>query len=290
MEMDFGQLQLFSQPNDMLTQGYEQLSSFKFDEAEFIFGQIDRSFNDHGADTDKALLSAAYWKTVFSRLESILDSEKIFYLYNQLNRFEFSNDWGDQKLWSSLISFITGLMIEQGVFYINQEIAMSDLLLQIGKRQMAEQSLTAHISSSPIDTPARFRLAQLQWKQKQKGAALQNYTLGLLLNPENVPFNYLECDKTQSLIQNHEIEMVPGYGWIAGILPLMAVPDNVIPLNEKHGSALECYRLLRAAEKASKKQDIEATVNYRKALKAGWPTLYDEYYALISKRVQPSFY
>ncbi|TVQ06508.1 MAG: hypothetical protein EA359_01030 [Balneolaceae bacterium] len=274
----------------MLAEGYEKLSVLRFEEAETVFQQIKKSFADPDKDVENAILFTRHWKDVFSLLDDIPDSEKIFYLFDRINRFEFSQEWGNQKLRSSLINYLIGLMKEHGRFYIDHETALSDLYLQIGKQQLAERSLTAHLNSDPSDTPARFRLAQLQWKQKLKGAALQNYTLGLLLNPDTAPINYLECDKTRELIQKHGPAMTPAYGWIAGILPLKNIPYEQSAVSESHSSALECYRLIRVAEKASKKQDMEATVNHRKALKTGWPELYDEYYALISKRIQPSFY
>ncbi len=288
--MDFGQLQLFSQTTDMLAEGYEKLSVFDFEMAENVFRQINKSFTDREADTEAGLLCTGHWKKVFEKLEKKVATEKISYLFNQIERFEFYNQWGFQKLRASLITHLIGLMQHQDLFYVNEETAISDLFLQIGKHQMAERTLTGRINAIPADTPARFRLAHLQWNQKLKGSALRNYTLGLLIDPESAPVRYLECEQTAALIQTHGPDMTPAYGWITGILPIMQVPEAIIPVSEKHRNALACYRLMREAEKATKKQDLDACVELRKELKSGWPELYQQYYKLISNRTQPSLY
>ena len=288
--MDFGQLHLFSQTTDMLAEGYEKLSVFDFENAESVFHQINKTISEKESDSERGLFCTGYWKEVFERLEKMVSTENVPYLFDQIERFEFNNHWGFQKLRSSLITHLIGLMLQQDRFYVNEKIAISDLYLRIAKRQIAERSLTGRINTTPADTPARFRLAHLQWNQKLKGTALRNYALGLLFDPESAPAQYLMCDQTAALIKSHGTHMTPAYGWIAGILPLMQVPEAVTPVSENHRNALACYGVMREAEKASKKRDMETCVELRKELKSGWPELYQEYYKLISKRTQPSLY
>lgn len=288
--MDFGQLHLFSQTTDMLAEGFEKLSAFEFEEAESVFHQTNKKFTDNERDVETALTCTGHWKSIFCGLEKLEVTEKVPHLFDHIERFEFNNQWGFQKLRSSLITHLIGLMQLQNLFYVNGQTAVSDLFLQIGKRQMAERSITGRINAFPDDTPARFRLAHLQWNQKLKGSALRNYALGLLFDPESAPAQYLMCEQTAALIKSHGPHMTPAYGWIAGILPLMQVPEAVTPVSENHRNALACYGVMREAEKAAKKRDMETCVELRKELKSGWPDLYNEYYKLISKRTQPSLY
>jgi hypothetical protein len=288
--MDLAQLHLFSQSSDMLAEGYQKLSAFEFAEAKSVFYQINETLINKEQDVETALTCTGHWERVFNRLEKKVATEKISYLFNQIEQFEFNNEWGFQKLRASLITHLIGLMQQQNLFYVNEQTAISDLYLQIGKHKMTERSITDRINAFPFDTPARFRLAQLQWNQKQKGSALRNYTLGLLIDPESAPVRYLECEQTSVLIQTHGPDMTPAYGWISGILPLLLVPETITPVSNNHRNALACYRLIRNAEKASKKKDLETCVELRKELKSGWPYVYQEYYKLISKRTQPSLY
>lgn len=284
MDQDHSQLNLFSWQKETLGEGYEKLAAFCFDEAESVFVQINEKYVSTDPETEEALFCTNYWKEVFDELENISPVKAIPFLYKEVSRFNFSNTWGQQQFRSALIRHLIRLMQQQNIFYLNDQIALSDLFLQIKQTEKAEQALTEQLSTNEQDNKLRFRLAQIQWKNGLKGEAKRNYTLGLLLNPTSVPLEFLESDEIADLIDKYGSEMTPAYGWVFGVLPLLRLPDEFSVSGDSHLKALHCYRLLRKAEKASKGGGIDECVKYRKAMKETSPEFYDEYFALISKR------
>lgn len=288
--MDNDQLPLFDQQNQIMTEGYEKMAAFRFNEAGQVFRNIGKTFVQPEPETEAALNCISYWKKVFEQLENTDCPDAVSFLYGEIDRYDFANSWGAQKFRSALINHLSGLMRSQDRFYVNEQATLSDLYLQLEKHHKAQQVLMDHLNARPSDNHARFRLAQLQWNYNQKGEAIRNYALGLLWDPQTAPSEFLESEEIADLIKKYGPEMAPAYGWIEGILPLLSVPDELSPVSEDHHKALECYRLLRKAEKASRNNQMEACVEYRKALKERWPKLYEAYYALLSKRTQPYFH
>ncbi len=255
-----------------------------FDEAESVFLQVKKKHVSTDPETEEALFCTNYWKKVFDELESTSRVKAIPFLYKETNRFNFSNTWGQQQFRSALIRHLISLMQQQNMFHVNDQVVLSDLFLQIGQTDKAEEALTGQLSTNQQDNNLRFRLAQIHWLNGLKGEARRYYALGLLLNPASVPRLFLECDETADLIDKYGPEMAPAYGWVFGMLPLLRLPDEISVSGDSHRKALDCYRLLRKAEKASKGGDMDECVKYRKAMKEASPELYDEYFALISKR------
>jgi len=287
--MEHSQLSLFSWQKAVLAEGYEQLVVFSFDEAEFIFRQLGEKYESADPEMEDALDCTRYWKNVFEQFESTSPAKSIAILHDEISQFDFQKTWGQQQFRLALIRHLTELMQQQNLFYLNSHTTLSDLFLQLREPEKAGQLLTEQVSSSPLDNKLRFRLAQIHWQNMQKGEAKRHYTLGLLLNPAEVPRPFLECNEIAGLIEEYGPEMTPAYGWVSGVLPLVQVPDDITPAGDSHVNALTCYRLLHDAEKASKKSDMDACVEYRKVLKQTDPEFYQEYFALLSRRKIPRF-
>lgn len=287
MDQDQSQLTLFSWQNEVSAEGYEQLASFSFEEAEFVFLQLSEKYSSTTPEMEEGLFYTRHWRKVFEHLENTNSVKDIAFLHQEISQFNFRNSWGPQQLRLALISHLIELMQQQKLFYVNDKITLSDLFLQIEKYKEAEQVLTGRLSEAMQDNNLRFRLAQIQWRTKQKREAKRNYALGLLLNPDSVPSQFIEGSEIADLLSTYGPEMTPAYGWVSGVLPLVQLPDDITPENDIHRKALTCYRLLKKAEKASGNRDLDATVEYRKALKKSDPEFYDEYFALISKRKIP---
>jgi len=284
MNQDHSQLPLFSWQNEVLAEGYQQLAAFNFDEAEFVFLQLREKYVSADPEMEDALVCTRYWKEVFQQLEKTNSANSIAFLHDEISQFRFKKTWGQQRFRSVLIHHLIGLMQRYDVFYVNSLTTLSDLFLQLKEYKKAVQVLSDRVSVAEQDNRLRFRLAQAQWKMKEKRDARRNYALGLLINPASVPLEFLECGETVDLLRSRGPEMAPAYGWVFGILPLVQPPDNISPGNDTHLKALTCYRFLIKAEKASIHDDPDATVEYRKALKESDPEFYKEYFSLISKR------
>lgn len=284
MNQDQSQLPLFSWQNEVLAEGYRQLAAFYFEEAEFVFLQLREKYVSSDPEMEEALICTRYWEKVFKELDKAGSADSVSLLYDEISGFHFKNTWGQQQFRSALIHHLIGLMQRYNIFYVNGRTTLSDLFLQLKEYKKAVQILSEQVSAAEQENRLRFRLAQAQWKMKEKRDARRNYALGLLINPVSVPLEFLECGETSDLLRSRGPEMAPAYGWVFGILPLVKPPDNISPGNDTHLKALTCYRFLIKAEKASIHDDPDATVEYRKALKESDPEFYKEYFSLISKR------
>lgn len=285
--MSTHQLSLFSQKSDTMAKGFSKMTEFNFGEAAQIFHAIKESYIDTEPEIEAALACLHDWRQIFEELIYMQPSESILFLFDKIQGYNFFKGWGFKKFQSALLIHLIGLMEEQGRFYINKSAALSDLYEQIGNLEKAEKKLLDRLSSHPVDNHARFRLARLLWNSNLKGEAKRHYALSLLYDPQTLLYNFLECDNTAALISEFGPEMAPAYGWVKSIYPLHCVPDDITPVSENHSVALECYRLLRRAERSSKNNHLDACVEYRKALKERAPKFYEAYFALISKRRQP---
>lgn len=285
--MDFTQMDLFSWQNETLAEGYQKLAAFRFDEAQSLFKEIKKKYDSVNPETEEAIHCTGYWKNVTGQLDDNKSASSVSFLYTEISRYPFPKTWGMQLLRSALIRHLIGLMQKHNTIYVNDETTQSDLFLQLNQPKKAEHVLAGQLSVHPQDNNLRFRLAGIQWHNGQKGEAIRNYTLGLLRNPDLIPLNYLEYRELSDLIEHYGPAMTPAFGWISGLLPLLVLPDNIPVTGKTHTHALDCYRLLRKAEKASNERDTDATFKYRKALHDLNPGLYHEYFDLLSKRKLP---
>lgn len=285
--MTGSQLNIFSWQKEKLAEGYQSLAVFRFDAAERAFREIMQNYTAVDQEVDDALHSTTHWKKVFEHYEAMSGNERIPFLHHEIIHFNFLNTWGMQRLRSALISRLVAMMREANTFYVNTQVCLADLLLELGKNNEAEEALIDQLTCEP-DPGAlgRFRLAQIQWLNGNLTEAKKNYSLALLLAPANVPLNRIESGELKDLIETHGPGMAPAYGWVSGALPLVRIPTAAgeSAVSETHCKALTCYRLLRKAEEAAKNNDLDACVEYRKQLKETDPDLYDRYFALLSKR------
>ncbi len=281
--MSQNQLNLFSQQSEKLAVGYGKLSAFSFDEAKKIFREIVRSYTAAEEEVYDALDLNAYWKKILLQCDVGPISETGPVLYNEVDRYPFKESWGMQLFRASLIDYLIKRMRQSGIFYLTEEVCLSDLLLERERYEAAELTLKKHLEEEGHQ-PLRYRLAQVQWRTGNQKEANKNVVLAFLHDPVNLPFTRIENEETRQLVRMYGGEMAPAYGWIEGKLPLIRIPDSILPLSERHARAVSCYRLLRSAEKAVRKKEMEKCVYYRKQLKEEAPELYDAYFRLLEKR------
>lgn len=269
-------------------EGYRCLAAFKFDKAEEQF----RNVLDAEADVNEEVLSAIRvcddWREFASRYKNRAydASINIDELYVRFRHYNFYNTPGLQQFQNSLLHYIAEFMISANRFYLDENTTVSDILLEISQRKKAEKVIIQRLENTPADHYAKYCIAEVQWKSDLKGAANKNYADALLCDPCRIPFSRIHNKQLKALIQSAGAEMAPCFGWVRGILPLIPLQADVKPCNETHRKALESYRLLRSADKALVKNDMELCYKYRKELYEHAPDLYREYFKLLQRSQQ----
>jgi hypothetical protein len=286
---DPNQLPLFNREAMILAEGYRCLAAFKIREAEQYFNDvIDRK----GSDTDsaeqeearRALETCEDWQPlVLQNIHgkpsfSVHSSE----IYKKFSDYDFANVSGIRQFQNALLRAITNRMLETGHFNIDKENKTSaDLLMELGRHKKAEEVVMLQMERDPADNHLCYCLAEIQWKNNKRGEAKKNYARGLLYDPCRLPYDRLVYKKLSELIDAEGPEMAPAFGWVRGILPLVYLRNDVESCSNRHSHAVDCYRLLWAADKALQKRNLDSCIEYRKQLKAKAPTLYDEYFSLL---------
>jgi len=282
------QVSLFSREMMILSEGYRCLSAFRFEEAKRFFNDVltsdpDPESVDHEA-AKRALKHCKYWRPLVSLKNSTQPSlfQDSNSLYGEFHEYEFANIPGEQQFRQALLRMIADQMLAMNRFYTGEgSVTVSDLLMELGRHKKAEEVVHQQMESQPDDHQLFFCLGQIQWYIRKKGEAKKSYSRGFLLNPCDPPFERIVFRELNNLIESEGPVMAPSFGWVRGVLPLVPPPNRVNFCSTEHRRAVECYRLLWQADRAARKRDTDACVEYRKKLKAEAPALYDEYFALL---------
>jgi hypothetical protein len=283
------QLQLFNRETMIMANGYHCLAAFRFIEAEQYFNNVLESLGpetDSGEykDARRALETCNDWRPLVMQSN---DGESLIQLrngelYKTFRDYDFANISGIRQFQNALLQAIANRMLETGQFYTGKENETSaDLLMELGRQKKAEELVQFQMEQHPGDYHLFYCLAQIQWNNHKPGEAKKNYVRGLLYDPCRLPFGRLVYKKLSDLIDTVGPEMAPAFGWVRGILPLVYLQNDVNSCSNAHNHAVDCYRLLWAADKALQKRNMDSCVEYRKELKAKAPSLYNEYFSLL---------
>lgn len=285
---DPNQIPLFSRETMILAEGYRSLASFSFKEARRYFNVVLEAEPESGnrEEARRALTLCTDWQRIVSQNHNgeLLPFEEIDILriYKQFRIYEFENTPGERQFQQALLRAIKEQMLEAGLFYTGQpDETVADLMTELGLYKKAETVVLEQMKRRPGDHRLFYCLAQTQWQIRRKGEAKKNYALGLLHDPCGLPLNRIVYTDLKKLIQTEGPEMAPAFGWVRGILPLVPLQDEVPFCGPAHRRAVNCYRLLWQADKAVRNRNIDASVEYRKKLKAEAPGLYEEYFTLL---------
>jgi len=283
------QIQLFSREALILSEGYRNMARFRFDEAKRFFDDVLKS-GPNPEDSEaaqRALKLCGNWQPLVS--QAISTEPSLFgdstILYREFRAFDFTNTPGEQQFREALLLLIINRMLDTGCFHTGEGgITVADLLRDLGRHKKAKETIRKQMEGRPDDHYLIYCLAQIQWSLKNWGEAKKKYALALLHDPCGLPPERVEYKELTTLIQNEGPEMAPAFGWVRGVLPLVPPPDGANICSGAHRHAVECYRLLWRADRALRRDDIDARVEYRKKLNAEAPALYDEYFALFKRK------
>ncbi len=284
--MNKQQLPLFDRVTSIKAEGYRRLAAFKFNEAEQYFGDARHAEQRDEEEITQALHACVYWQALIKQNKENPDTCSTHKLHDELRRYPFGNVPGLHQLKKTLLEYVANRLITDGQFYIDGSgsLTTADLLIELRHYKKAEKIVLQRIKKYPEENRPGYILAQIQWLSGLKGQAKINYARALLHDPCRVPNHRILFEPLQKLIMDVGTEMAPSFGWVRGVLPLVPITNLQKICSESHRRAIVCYRLLKSADRALKKRDMDACVEYRKNLKAEAPKLYDEYFALLSGR------
>jgi hypothetical protein len=282
--MNESQLPLFDWATLIMGEGYRRLAAFQFEEAAKQFTEVRFAGQGDEVEITLALRACRYWQEKKQQLEENPAAYSAGMFCEDFRSYPFGQVPGLLQLKKALLEYIAEHLLAAGQFYIegsNGETA-ADLLMELRRYKKAENVVLQRIEEDPGDVQIRYFLAQIQWLNNLKGEAKKNYVRGLLLNPCRLPSHRILYEQLKKLIEDVGAEMAPAYGWVRHLLPLIPVPDDLNVCSESHRKAVDCYRLLWSANRVLQKKDYDACYRYRTELKAEFPALYEEYFALLS--------
>jgi len=275
------QLNLFSWQTEELARGWQTLSNLDFNKAEKIFFEVLKQDKDD-EEAATALKITSSWRKYFEKYNKLQDKGKVQFLFSKLESFLFPKAWGTMLFKNALLQKIIFIAQKAGVFFINNNITVSDLYLMINKPELAEIEILQYVKTNDTSVPVITRLADVQWILGKHTESRQNYMKALMLNPNEINPEITNNRTLAEIVKKYSAEMTPAWGWIYSQLPMIELNANELYYKSKRG--LYAYYLLWMSEKSSVEKNFKQMVNYRKLLKEKEPELYDAYFELLKKR------
>lgn len=272
--------------NESLETGSNCLAALELEEA---IGHFNKALQAGIGDRDsiqKLIEACEYWQVRIQYSSpnagaTNSHSEQINALLSAYVHYFFTPQMGRFK--KALLTHVVDLMCnEASMDLVDMEIAF-DLLVEMGDLQKAEDMVSYSIIQHPEKRLLLYLLAQVQWLSGNRSEANNNYVTLLLYHPGEIKADRIENKKLIELIQTYGAPMAPAYGWLRNVVSLVSLPDDIEIYDDQHRKAIECYRLLREANKALEKNERNLSTQYRKQLKALVPDLFAEYFNWVQQ-------
>lgn len=278
--MGVGQLSIFDRESELTSEIWRCLCDLNFDDAQFLLHELDDGENEE----EKELWDCHdHWKNKVPT-EDGCDKEMLLDFHQNILGFDFGHSAGAslfrQRLLKQFIRLFSGL----GHFYVDEKVSLSGLCIETDMPVRAEELARNQVNREPFDVRARWILAGILWKRKKYGEAKKHYATALLVDPSHTPEGKITYGDLENLLGDAEREKAALLGWVRGILPFVKLQETPTPVNEKHGIAIECYRILNKIIKISKTGNFDEVVGYRQKLHETDPAFYAEYFKLFQKR------
>jgi hypothetical protein len=267
--------------NEALEKGYRCLDTLELSEAAIYFKEaLVTAISE--MDCQQLITACEYWqpRIEYSSADGGNRQEKISALLADYRHFSFSRQMDHFK--KALLTHTVNLFFKQaGIDLNNLEVAF-DLLIEAGDFQKAEELASFPISQHP-DPQLLYMLAQAQWLDHKRTEANNNYVMLLLCYPQKTILKRIENKKLCELVVEYGAAFAPVYGWLRNVVPYFLPPEKVEIYDDDHRKALECYCLIRDANKALGKNDTNSSTLYRKKLKLLMPSLFHEYFNWLQR-------
>lgn len=264
------QLNLFEWDLIEAGKGYNSLARLDFPAATSHFSRVLTAFPHH-QEAGSGLKLVRYWEQTLQDLESKDTESGAVLLWQRINDFVFPCSEPGQALQRTLFRQLLAMLEEAQLFWIPPNLCAGWLHLQLGDHVAAENHFRRQIQSAPGNGRWYGRLADTLWLQGRKELANGVYVAALLLDPYRVAVDTLCHRELAEVIAEHGPALAPAYGFMKGVLPLVA-QEVTIPTAETR-----IYDQLRRAELAMLEDNHEAMVASRRELKRLSPAVFTEY-------------
>lgn len=264
------QLDLFQWDALAVGNGYRCLAGLNFWQARTHFNNVRKTLPDHPA-AGQGLRDLEFWEEVFAILPGLAPEEAIRFLWERITIFSFDETEGYHALRNSLLRHLLALMDGLDELYLPPDLCRGYLYLELGKYAAAVDALRLLLARQPDNGRLQGFLARALWNGGQRDEALITWVCALLLDPTGVNPATLPHPPLVRLIEEHGPALTPVYGYLAGLLPLAEPPAHAVTPEAR------IYAQLRAAELARLRDDHQAMINARRALKGLAPAVLQDY-------------
>jgi hypothetical protein len=278
--MEIRQLTIWD--NLALENGTRCLSALQFEEALEHFSKAIKQDTADAKSIEKLVEACMHWQSRTHNPEQ--PESQAGYIEDFLmdyGRYPFSP--GMTGLKKRLLLYILSLMQDEPAITAGLAETAFDLCLSLKEYGQAENLVNIFNRNNPKNRISQCLLAQAQWLQENFYDAGRNYAQALLRYPDALPISRIENRALRDLILTVGPELAPAYALIRNILPATDLTGEIIAGNPVHQKALRSYRLLTEAQEALNRNDMKASVNFRKQLKALEPELYNEYFKWLKQ-------
>ncbi len=273
--------------NEALETGYRYFSCLRLEEAKLKFLEALRMNLGGKDELEEAIKACDCWlpKINYSQKNSENNnlSNKADLLLNKFTNYPFTSRMKEFR--RALLVHIGSILSAECQMDLNNVEITFDLLIDAGKLEEAEALILRGKSQYPENHKLHYMQAHVQWLNHEISKANQVYVWLLLHYPREIENNRIQNKELQKLIDRYGAPMAPAFGWLYNVLPLIPFPVEVETNDDEHRKAIECYRLIHAANKALTDHDIKSSIQHRKRLKELSPDLYEKYFEWLNQRV-----
>lgn len=282
--MSVNQLSLWD--NEALETGYRCLSNMELEKAESHFTEALNGAFGNTAWLKRAIQACRDWRSLLVHSQDTNEKNgsghRVHSILSTYLEYPFTPPM--KQFRKALLSHIVSLLYEVDLMDLKNVETAFDLLLEMKDYNKTEEFIEVAINQYPENTHLLYMQAQVQWLNGEKSKANKTYILLLLHDPGKMEKDRIENNELIVLLDNYGAAMAPAYGLLHNVAPSISLPDEIRHADDKHKKALECYRLILAANKSLSDHDVRSSIQYRKRLKERSPELFQEYFKWVQKR------
>lgn len=281
--MSSGQLTLWDL--EALETGFQHFSNLRLEEAKLKFHEALRMKLGNKEELRDALGACDYWLPEVKQSQEISEDEnpsnKADLLLRKFTNYPFTSQMKYFRV--ALLSHIGSILSAESPMNLDSVETTFDLLMEAGKLEEAENLILKGISQYPDHPRLHYMQAQVQWLNHEISKANLTYAWLLLHYPREVEKDRIQNKELQQLIDRFGAPMAPLFGWLYKVVPYIPFTGEVETNDREHRRAIECYRLILAANQALAEKGTTSSLPYRKQLRELSPELYDAYFKSLQR-------
>lgn len=271
------QLDLFSWQSEIISECWQEMSRFNFEQAQRIIDELALKLSND-PEINELSETNQHWKNIFLQLAKISNPEKPKYLYSAILKFPFQNQWAFSKLKYSIINEVISLSKRHNIFQLDPITNRADLFLLQSDPLSAEKEIMEYLNEKGTNPALEIQLANIQWGLNKITEAGKNYMWGLMSNSSPIDPRKIENNDLSTILELHGSAQIGPWCWIYGQLNLFNHAVEIFSgYPELNPVSARVCELIKLAEKAKREGQSREMVNFRKALKDLAPEIFSGY-------------